>query len=42
MYEDCVGMVQVCCASVLEPKPMKYAKEMLCYPLKFPKFVGVN
>ena len=41
-YEDCVGMVYVCSTSVLQANPMKYARELLCYPLKFPKFEVVN
>ena len=41
-YEDCVRMVQACSPSVLHAKSMKYAKEMLCYLLKFPRFEVVN
>ena len=41
-YEDCVGMVYVCSPSVLQAKPMTYAREMFCYSLKFPKFEVVN
>ena len=37
-YEDCVRMVPLCSPSVLHANTMKYANEMLCYPLKFPKF----
>ena len=28
--------------SVLQANPMKYARELLCYPLKFLKFEVVN
>ena len=41
-YEECVGMFQVCSPSVLQANPMKQAEEMLCFPLKFPKFEVVN
>ena len=35
-------MVKVCSTSVLQANPMKYARKMLCYPLKFPKFEVVD
>ena len=35
-------MVHVCSKSVLQANSMKYAREMSCYPLKFPKFEVVN
>ena len=37
-----MGIVQVFSPSVLQANPMKYAREMLYYPLKFPKFEVVN
>ena len=41
-YTDCVRIVYICSPSVLQVKPMTYAKDMFCYPLKFPKFEVVN
>ena len=37
-YEDRMGKVRVYNPSILQANPMKYAKEMLCYPLNFSMF----